>query len=777
MPEGLQFDQIKSAQQGLSRDQIAINAQNATANLTIPKFTPISTSPSNIPVSNTAISPDMLKPQTPVTVPTIQPSPVQQPLNVVDQLLKDSEVPDTANQQLGDNLSRAIYNLLPNLQGQGAELANQQNIAGVNTYKKELQDLNTQILTKQAEINQDDIKLIAQTRDIERQPGMLSSIMSSQQAKNAQDAAIIRALKTAEIGVLNARAIAKQGDVNLAIETAKSAVDAKYAPYKEAIDIYKQQLEAIQPILNRDEKKQAAQQQLKIELALKDLEERKAEQKADMALILSSGLQNKYVNKQGKFVRTSDGKAYETPEEFFRDAGVSSFEEAYSRGLVGDLSQSLIAEKALVNKMATEYFDAGILPTDSLETAKQKLQYSAKYYKDTYVDDSFTLSEGQVRYNGAGEAIGKGPTSVTGGYSQKQLSALTKLNESISKNDTYSKTSSMRTYMDNVSVALSQRNGLSDIAAINQFQKVIDEGAVTRDQDVKLIQGSQSLVNSLKLKINKLEKGDQLTEQQREQMRAAVEGLYNAQTKALLNDPYIKAKTKEAELYGLSGSDTILSEIAGFDRTAATLMTGDPPPGEIWVRQKATGEYGSLPANEFNPNEYEKISDKAVSINRNTPGLTFNSAGNASASNQVKGYRESIAQLPLLNMDGNPKTPNIPLTKAFPDGSIGGQCGDFVRKVVSKIGATYPTLGDSLKSKTAAVKKYGTSLARATIGSVIVTKENPTYGHVAYIIGRNAKGWIVAESNFKQSNRVSYGRTIPFNSPKVIGVINPTKKA
>jgi surface antigen len=112
----------------------------------------------------------------------------------------------------------------------------------------------------------------------------------------------------------------------------------------------------------------------------------------------------------------------------------------------------------------------------------------------------------------------------------------------------------------------------------------------------------------------------------------------------------------------------------------------------------------------------------------------------------------------------------------FPENSVGGQCGDFVRKVVGALGQTYPRLGDSLKSKIAAVQKYGTDLANATIGSVIVTKENPTYGHVAYIIGQNEKGYIVAESNFKQSNKVSYGRVIPYNSSKVIGVINPNSK-
>ncbi len=119
------------------------------------------------------------------------------------------------------------------------------------------------------------------------------------------------------------------------------------------------------------------------------------------------------------------------------------------------------------------------------------------------------------------------------------------------------------------------------------------------------------------------------------------------------------------------------------------------------------------------------------------------------------------------------KTLASALTTKFPPGSTGGQCGIFVRNITKQFGLNYPTLGDSLTSKMNAVKKYGTSLANAKVGSVIVTKENPTYGHVAWIIGQNAQGYVVAESNFKQSNKVSYGRVIPYNSSKIVGVINP----
>lgn len=155
-------------------------------------------------------------------------------------------------------------------------------------------------------------------------------------------------------------------------------------------------------------------------------------------------------------------------------------------------------------------------------------------------------------------------------------------------------------------------------------------------------------------------------------------------------------------------------------------------------------------------------------------GLTFDG-------NQVKGTSSSVGKANTINYSPQKVAligePNQALfqaaSKKFPEGSTGGQCGDFVRKIANTYGLNYPSLGDSLQSKINAVKKYGTSTQNAGVGSVIVTKENPTYGHVAWIIGKSPTGWIVAESNFKQSNKISYGREIPFNSTKVVGVINP----
>lgn len=159
------------------------------------------------------------------------------------------------------------------------------------------------------------------------------------------------------------------------------------------------------------------------------------------------------------------------------------------------------------------------------------------------------------------KAIAKAGVAEYGGYDSQQQKAIDQINTSISNNPTYKKYSSMQTYVNNVETGLSSNSGIGDIAAINQFQKVIDEGAVTRDQDVQLIQGAQSLANSLKTKIKSLENGDKLSVDQRKQMLEISTKMLAAQKKAVSTDPAIQAQKTKAERYKVDPSETIIGEL------------------------------------------------------------------------------------------------------------------------------------------------------------------------------------------------------------------------
>lgn len=159
--------------------------------------------------------------------------------------------------------------------------------------------------------------------------------------------------------------------------------------------------------------------------------------------------------------------------------------------------------------------------------------------------------------------------------SEPQRKFIDSLDTSVSKNASYARTVSMQGFANNVSAALSNTTGAGDIAAINQFQKVIDEGAVTRDQDVRLLVGqAQSIVNRAKSKIKQLEKGEVLSPDLRQAMIQTVELLYEAQVKSLKNDPFILQKIKAVERQGIPIEETILGELGSFEHSAGGASQG-----------------------------------------------------------------------------------------------------------------------------------------------------------------------------------------------------------
>lgn len=206
-------------------------------------------------------------------LPTQPPTQTPKTVNQAEQILAQTAVADTEAQKASQSLSKGILELIPQLQGQTQELATQQRAVGLPAMRQNLQNLNNQILQKQAELNQDEIRLAQSVQNIEDKPIAMEFITGQQQSvqRNAQ---IARALKASEIGVLNATAIGMQGNIALAEQTAKQAVETKYAPYKEALETYKLQLEALTPLLNADEKKQAREQEIKTTFAMNDIKRR-----------------------------------------------------------------------------------------------------------------------------------------------------------------------------------------------------------------------------------------------------------------------------------------------------------------------------------------------------------------------------------------------------------------------------------------------------------------------------------------------------------------------
>jgi len=271
--------------------------------------TPAPAIPTNQTNTSQVITPESLKPEPQITLPEAPVSTTTPTFtNEADRILQQSEVEDTEAQKLGNKLSESIFSSLQNLTGEQQALGEAQIASGVGQFKKQLQDINSQILKKQAELQQDDVRLIQSVQNLEQQKIPMEFITGQQQSVQ-RDAQIARALKASEIGILNASALATQGNIALAMETAQQAVDLKYAPYKEEIALYKSQLEALAPILSRDEKKQAREQELKANLALKDLDKRQANDKALQDILINASSQNAPVDLLNR------AKSAKTPSE------------------------------------------------------------------------------------------------------------------------------------------------------------------------------------------------------------------------------------------------------------------------------------------------------------------------------------------------------------------------------------------------------------------------------------------------------------------------------
>lgn len=409
-----------------------------------------------------------------------------------------------------------ILGLMNEISGKTADTQAVENQTGVgkvteeqNKYVQQLADLNAQASILNREAQAIPLQVQEQFKNTGATDRGVAPIETGKLRENA-----IRALSIAQQSDVAAAALTgSKVRLQAAKDKAQQIVDLKYKPLEEKLAIKERQYALNKDILDKYDKKRSEALGVVLEKEKADLAEKKAKEKAIQDMIVTA-----------------------TP-----NAPVSTIASAKA---IADKGGSALEVAQVLGEYGGDYLKTELLKEQIKTEKAQRSNYLASAAK-TRTETDLLKGEG-------------------GQYTEKQKKAITKLNEDVSKNATYAKTTAMRGYADNVSASLSQGTGTGDLAAINQFQKVIDEGAVTRDQDVKLIQQSQSLLDSIKTKANRLAKGEQLSPELRQQMRTSVEALYDAQIKALNKDPYIKAKTTEAGLYGLKDTDTILGELGGF---------------------------------------------------------------------------------------------------------------------------------------------------------------------------------------------------------------------
>lgn len=124
-------------------------------------------------------------------------------------------------------------------------------------------------------------------------------------------------------------------------------------------------------------------------------------------------------------------------------------------------------------------------------------------------------------------------------------------------------------------LALEQEDGVSDISAINTFQRlVVDPGVAVREGDVSLLQSAMSFTDKAVLRAKGLMVGDKLTETARAQMKDLALGVYDAR-KAIVEAQTKPIQTRASES-GIEFGKYIGNEFSTADEIKNRVGTIDP---------------------------------------------------------------------------------------------------------------------------------------------------------------------------------------------------------
>lgn len=297
------------------------------------------------------ITPEGLKPTTPINIPTVPTTGTNQAGAMVTGAttnLQDIINQFTVAQTESEKKQQTILDQMATLTGEQAKKAadqlTQEQAANLPQLRQQFTDINAQILSKAAEYN------VLSTEN-QNKPITMNSIIGNERA--------IMNAKAADIGLLQARALGLQGQITTAQETVNRAIDLKYSTVNAQLNTYQAQLNALIPSLNKEEKIQAQARQLLIDQQKEALEQNKTEQKNIQNVMLE------YIKAGGTDTNVMS-----------QISGATTYNQALQI-----LGQNRPSQD--VQELIKDYPDAGILPTDNLAVAQQKMKTSKIYQQAT----------------------------------------------------------------------------------------------------------------------------------------------------------------------------------------------------------------------------------------------------------------------------------------------------------------------------------------------------------------------------------------------------------
>ncbi len=216
------------------------------------------------------ITPSILgKPETPIQVPTVQPSSAANVLvtgaestsKSIQDYINTLTSPPSEGQTTYDALMKEVTGMMGEAGGRGAAQLEAEAAGGVPGLKTSLANINAEMLRKIAEYK-------SLSTQIEGKPITMQSIVGAQ--------AQVQKVMASDIGLLQAQALGLQGQLSAAQDTADKSVNLKYQDTQDAINIRLQQLQLLEGQLSKNEQIRADA----IKLYLQDSQQQLADQKA-----------------------------------------------------------------------------------------------------------------------------------------------------------------------------------------------------------------------------------------------------------------------------------------------------------------------------------------------------------------------------------------------------------------------------------------------------------------------------------------------------------------
>lgn len=401
-------------------------------------------------------------------------------------------------------------------------------------------------------------------------------------------------------------------------------------------------------------------------------------------------------------------------------------------------------------------------------------QYETIFSAPKSGGEGFTLGEGQMRFDANGNLVASGaPKSpqeqytndikeynfaksqgYTGSFTdyQRQNANLknvamagqlnpSQMNAAFKLSDDYEKASGdiqkQISAYNRIVAASKDPSPSGDLALIFSYMKLLDPGSVVREGEFATAQNAGTIGDKVTNMYNKILNGERLSPQQRQDFINRSQSLYNSavQQQRQVDQTF----SGRAQQYGIPSDYVVRTQSSYLDNGGGQNMnqySSQLRPGEILVQDRQ-GNIGAISSNEFDPNKYSR----------------------------VQGFNQPLS----MGVKGS-------FEQKFPDGVRGGQCASFARKLVD-----IPPLGDGLNDKKAHVDKIGIPANQwrnnPQVGDVVITNENPTYGHVFVVNKVLPNGKIqVTESNYKRSEAVSHDRIVSINSSAIYGAIRAPLK-